>query len=136
MTNLLVYPIVIPLVTAALAIVTQNKGRAQRIIGLIGVTVQLVVAAILFWQITRNGFLVLNMGGWEAPFGIVLVADYLSAIMIMISALLGFIVALYSMADIDEQRNKFGFYPFLNRSEEHTSELQSRCYLVFRLLLE
>ena len=114
MTNLLVYPIVIPLVTAALAIVTQNKGRAQRIIGLIGVTVQLVVAAILFWQITRNGFLVLNMGGWEAPFGIVLVADYLSAIMIMISALLGFIVALYSMADIDEQRNKFGFYPFLH----------------------
>src|SRR5690625_434883 len=114
MTNLLVYPIVIPLVTAALAIVTQNKGRAQRIIGLIGVTVQLVVAAILFWQITRNGFLVLNMGGWEAPFGIVLVADYLSAIMIMISALLGFIVALYSMADIDEQRNKFVFYPFLH----------------------
>src|SRR5690625_3191533 len=54
------------------------------------------------------------MGGWEAPFGIVLVADYLSAIMIMISALLGSIVALYSMADIDEQRNKFGFYPFLH----------------------
>src|SRR5690625_5811790 len=113
MTNLLVYPIVIPLVTAALAIVTQNKGRAQRIIGLIGVTVQLVVAAILFWQITRNGFLVLNMGGWEAPFGIVLVADYLSAIMFMISAILGSFVALYYHVTIDDYRYIIGLYMYL-----------------------
>src|SRR2546426_7516247 len=30
----------------------------------------------------------------------------------------------------------FGFTPFVNRSEEHTSELQSPCNLVCRLLLE
>lgn len=114
MTNLLVYPIIVPLITAALAITTHKNSRVQRIFGLAGVTVQLVVAVILLWQIARHDFLVMNMGGWEAPFGIVLVADYLSAIMIMISALLGFVIALYSMADIDEQRNKFGFYPFLH----------------------
>src|SRR3712207_9269397 len=35
-----------------------------------------------------------------------------------------------------EQAREAGWAPYLDRSEEHTSELQSRQYLVCRLLLE
>src|SRR3712207_7431702 len=35
-----------------------------------------------------------------------------------------------------EVRLRSGYFPFTERSEEHTSELQSRQYLVCRLLLE
>lgn len=114
MINLLVYPIIIPMVTAALAILTQNSTRLQRWLGLTGTIAQLMVSVILMWQVIEQGVVVVNLGSWEAPYGIVLVADYLSAIMIMISALLGFVVALYSLADIDKKKNKFGFYPFLH----------------------
>src|SRR3712207_8426161 len=39
-------------------------------------------------------------------------------------------------AGITETEGRFYFYNFSIRSEEHTSELQSRQYLVCRLLLE
>src|SRR5256885_11144086 len=35
-----------------------------------------------------------------------------------------------------ERFRAFGYTPFIRRSEEHTSELQSPCNLVCRLLLE
>lgn len=114
MTNLLVFPIIIPMITAALAIVTHKSTRLQRWFGLGGMIVQFIVAIVLMNQIVEHGILTANMANWEAPFGIVLVADYLSGIMLLISALLGTVVAVYSLADIDEQRNKFGFYPFLH----------------------
>src|SRR3712207_7094256 len=44
-----------------------------------------------------------------------------------------------ALAVVDEEGNFLGFVPphrLLARSEEHTSELQSRQYLVCRLLLE
>lgn len=114
MINLLVYPIIIPMLTAALAIITQRSTKLQHWLGLTGMFAQLIVSVILMQQVVEQDIITLSLGSWEAPFGIVLVADYLSAIMIMISALLGFVVALYSLVDIDKKRNKFGFYPFLH----------------------
>ncbi len=53
------------------------------------------------------------MGNWEAPFGITLVSDLLSAIMVLITSIIGFTTAIYSLATIDTDREKFGYYPLL-----------------------
>lgn len=114
MTSLLVFPIIIPMITAAVAVMTSKSVKLQRRLGLLGMAVQVVVSIALLLSVASHGILVEEMANWAAPFGIVLVADFLSAIMVMISAVLGLIVAIYSLADIDETRESFGYYPFLH----------------------
>jgi multicomponent Na+:H+ antiporter subunit D len=48
------------------------------------------------------------MGQWAAPFGITLVADYLSAVMVVITAITALAVAVYALSDIDEARGGAG----------------------------
>jgi multicomponent K+:H+ antiporter subunit D len=55
--------------------------------------------------------LVYEIGNWPAPFGIVLVADRLSALMLSLTALLGLAVALYASQGRD-LRSRF-FHPLL-----------------------
>lgn len=50
-------------------------------------------------------------GGWPAPFGITWVVDLLSAIMLVLAGLMALAVAVYAVADIDDQRQSLGYHP-------------------------
>jgi multicomponent Na+:H+ antiporter subunit D len=54
------------------------------------------------------------MGNWRAPFGITLVADLLSAIMVVLAGVSGFAVAIYSIGNLDEPRERFGYWPLFH----------------------
>jgi multicomponent Na+:H+ antiporter subunit D len=54
------------------------------------------------------------MGDWPAPFGITLVADLFSAIMVVLAGIIGLGVAIYSIASIDARREAYGYYALLN----------------------
>lgn len=56
-----------------------------------------VVAGLLLWQVSLNEVLVLRVGGWPAPYGITLVADLLSASMVLVSCVIGLAVAIYAI---------------------------------------
>jgi multicomponent Na+:H+ antiporter subunit D len=62
----------------------------------------------------QNGIQVSQMDNWPAPFGVTMVADLLSAIMVTLTGLVGLSVAVYSLASIDPQREAFGYYPLLH----------------------
>jgi multicomponent Na+:H+ antiporter subunit D len=111
MTLLLVLPILVPLVTAALSLLARCRPAVQRGLSLAGAAVLLVVAVLLLRAVDREGILVVQIGNWPAPFGITLVADLLSAIMVVLAAVTGFAVLLYSLASIDSGREAFGYYP-------------------------
>lgn len=114
MTHLVVLPIIIPLVTAGLAVLTRKSGTLQRWLGVMGMIAQIIISVLLLWQVMDHGILATQMGNWAAPFGITLVADLLSAIMVVITAIMGFAVAVYSLADIDKTRESYGYYPLLH----------------------
>ncbi len=114
MNGLLVLPVVIPLITATLALLFRKSSAMQRWIGVAGMAVLLVSVAMLFRDVYGDGIQVLQLGTWEAPFGITLVADMLSMLMLGISAVMGLIIAIYSIYDIDKQREQFGYYPLLH----------------------
>src|SRR5699024_7554823 len=54
----------------------------------------------------------------------------------MTLVILFFLIYFASKFQLERRRHEFGMYLMLGRSEEHTSELQSRFDLVCRLLLE
>lgn len=54
------------------------------------------------------------MGSWPAPFGITLVADLFSALMVLVAAIIHFAVTLYSLGTMDMRREAYGYYTLLN----------------------
>ena len=54
----------------------------------------------------------MQMGNWPAPFGIVLVADGLTAIMLTLSAILTATTVFYAMGTLD-QRSRMNYFPLL-----------------------
>jgi multicomponent Na+:H+ antiporter subunit D len=113
LNNLLLLPIFIPLVAAALALLAWQNRRAQRVIGVLGAAGLLIAALVQLLVVSDQGMLALQVGDWPAPFGITLVADLLSAIMVAITGLMGLVVVVYSLASIDRARESFGYYPLL-----------------------
>lgn len=113
LNNLLLLPMFVPLVASALALLAWQNRRAQRIIGVMGAVALFVVSLGLLLVVNQQGIIALQVGNWPAPFGITLVADLLSAIMVAITGLMGLVVVIYSLASIDPARESFGYYPLL-----------------------
>jgi multicomponent Na+:H+ antiporter subunit D len=114
MTVLLVLPIVIPLATAAITLIAWRSYRMQRVVPVAGGLALLAAGAALLWAVAARGILVLQLGNWPAPFGVTLVADLFSALMVAVTGLMGASIAIYSLAAIDETREHFGYHPLLH----------------------
>jgi multicomponent Na+:H+ antiporter subunit D len=111
MTLVVALPILIPLGTGTVCILCWGRVGLQRIVGVVSGVVNLAVALGLLWHVRSEGILVSMMGNWPPPFGIALVADLLSTIMVVLSATMGLTVLLYSFGDIDRSREQWGYYP-------------------------
>jgi multicomponent Na+:H+ antiporter subunit D len=74
----------------------------------------LLFSLTLLYAVAKHGVLSDQMGSWQAPMGITLIADLFSAILIAVTALVGLAVAVYSFIDIDESRANGGFHTFLH----------------------
>lgn len=97
--NLAVLPILLPMVTGALCILWIHPSRARRIFVTFSAAVQVAVALWLV-SITLGGErLVLAVGGWAAPYGISLVVDALTALMLALSTITGLAALLFTWAE-------------------------------------
>lgn len=110
---LLLLPILIPFVTAALALLFWRRRRIQRALALVGSVGLLLSALALLMVVWRNGIQVVQLGNWPAPFGITFVADLLSAIMTVLGGIIAVAVVIFSGASVDRIRERFGYYPLL-----------------------
>jgi multicomponent Na+:H+ antiporter subunit D len=110
---LLVLPIIIPLVTAAASLLVWRSRRVRRCLAAAGTLGLLVSGLLLLRLVSENGIQATQIGNWPAPFGITLVADQFSAIMVALAGFMGSAVVVYSLASIDLKREAFGYYPLL-----------------------
>ncbi|MET7469521.1 Na+/H+ antiporter subunit D [Micromonospora sp. NPDC005686] len=97
MTALVPLPVVVPLLGAALTLLLSGRPGLQRWISVLCLSSVLVVAAALLVEAYRFGPVVVHVGGWPAPAGIVLVADQLAALMVLVSSAVTLCVLLYSI---------------------------------------
>ncbi|MCC6556900.1 MAG: Na+/H+ antiporter subunit D [Polyangiaceae bacterium] len=108
---LLALPILIPLATAITALLAAPRRAVQRAIGLAGSAALLAAALLLFGDVWRRGALATQAGGWPAPFGVTLVADTLSAVMVALSALIGLAVTVYARGSPEIDAEAAGYDP-------------------------
>jgi multicomponent K+:H+ antiporter subunit D len=101
--HLIVIPILLPLTSAAVMLLLDERRRAVK--GGIGMatTVALLITSIVLLRLADmmppgSGVRTYQLGNWPAPFGIVLVLDRLSALMLVLTSVLGIAALLYSLA--------------------------------------
>ena len=114
MNTVVAWPIFIPLLSGVITLMFWRSRRWQRRLTLLGTALLLIASIALLLRTWQDGFVVLQPGSWPAPFGITLVADLLSAIMVVITGLLGFGIAIYSQSTIPSGHEKFGYHPLLH----------------------
>ncbi|TDW29574.1 Na+/H+ antiporter subunit D [Cryobacterium psychrophilum] len=96
--NVLVPLIVaLPLLGAAMALVLGKRREPQILVSVAVLVAVAVISAILLVLVDRGGPAVVHVGNWNAPWGIVLVVDRLSAIMLLVSALMLLGVLLFAV---------------------------------------
>ena len=102
---LVTLPVLLPMLGAATRVVVSRRASAQRVIGVVTLTLVCVVAAVLLVAADANGPDVAELGGWSAPLGLVLVADRMSALLLLISTVVTLAVLVYA---IDQRISDYG----------------------------
>lgn len=108
---LVVWPVAVPLLGAALAVALWTRPQAQMTIGFVAIGLQLVAGLALLQHVWINGPLAMSMGGWPAPFGIALAADTLGAGLTVVASVVALAVLVYSLTDTNLEHRRAGFVP-------------------------
>ncbi|HSW68220.1 MAG TPA: hypothetical protein VLH16_06545, partial [Bacteroidales bacterium] len=111
---LVIAPILLPLLSAIVVTIFWFNRRIQSTLNLVGSTGLFIIGIILFDEVWTNGTQAVQVGQWPAPFGITIVADMFSAVMILLTGLVAFVMAIYSTVVIDRRRKQFGYYSLIN----------------------
>ena len=114
MNSLIALPILIPLFVGAACVVVWRYVSAQRILTLAGSIVYLAVAVVLLERVASEGIQAVQKGAWIAPFGITIVADMFSAVMIATTGVVTLVIVVYSLGSMDRDREAWGYYPLFN----------------------
>ncbi|MBA2238581.1 MAG: monovalent cation/H+ antiporter subunit D [Lysobacter sp.] len=108
MAHLPLLAVLVPLSTAALMLLVERRGiLAQRALGWTGMALLLAVAVALVARADRGGIDMVLLGDWPARLGIALVADRLSALMVLTTALLATASLLYASTGWDRRALHF-----------------------------
>ena len=105
LTSLPAVAVLLPILGAALSVIGSRSARLQRLVGIVVLALVSAIAAVLLVAADRGGPVVTELGGWPAPIGIVLVADRLSALLLLISTLVTLAVLVYA---IDQRISDYG----------------------------
>jgi len=104
-TALIALPVLLPILGAAITVIGSRSPTLQRMVGVVVLLAVSVIAVVLLVESDARGPLVAELGGWAAPVGISLVADRLSALLLLVSALVTLAVLVYA---IDQRIADYG----------------------------
>lgn len=110
MNNMVIFPILLPFISGILLLFFRNL-KIQRVFSVISLTAGILLALYLIGDIQANGIRSLDVSSWAAPFGITIVADMLSSILVLTTNVIALCVVIYSFNSIGKEREQFYYYP-------------------------
>lgn len=115
MNHLLVVPVLLPLLTGVLLILFTGRSLALiRALSLISSLALVLVCVGLLVEASNGQIQIYALGNWAPPFGIVLVLDRLSALMLIVTSVLAALSLLYAIRNNDQPGdNLHGLVHFL-----------------------
>lgn len=113
MNNLIVLPILIPAFSGIVFILLRNHIKLQRHLSLYVTAITAAASLMLVQAVSHNGIQVLGMGGWAAPYGIVLVADMFASILVLTTSIVSFACIWFAFRSIGSGCEAYFFYPLV-----------------------
>jgi multicomponent Na+:H+ antiporter subunit D len=111
MINLLLFPIIIPFFFAIILLFFKENVVVQRTLAVVGLTLGLLASLFLVAKVKADGIQTITLGSWPAPFGISMVSDMFSAILVTTTILITLLIVIYSFSSIGVERERFFYYP-------------------------
>ena len=115
--NRIILLVIIPLVAGLISIALINRKTLSRLVGVLSYTMMLGLALSLVLKITsapeEQSVLVSQMGGWTAPFGITIVFDSLSGLLICAASAVGLGAYIHSFSVMDPRTERRYYHPLM-----------------------
>jgi multicomponent Na+:H+ antiporter subunit D len=112
--NQITATILIHLFTAILQLAFWTKTVTQRVLSIAGCLIALGFSIHLFSKVFHGSILTMNAANWEAPFGIVFVADLLSTTLVLLTAIAALAVSIFSAVGVGKPRMLYGYFPIFH----------------------
>ncbi|MEN8893985.1 monovalent cation/H+ antiporter subunit D [Planktotalea arctica] len=107
MTHWIIAPVILPALLAPFIVLAARYHIGiQRAFSVAGVLALIGIALSLVFQTSDGSVLLYQLGDWAAPFGIVLVGDRLSTMMVLLTAVLALFVLLYAIGSGWDDRGR------------------------------
>ncbi|MEM7613929.1 MAG: monovalent cation/H+ antiporter subunit D, partial [Pseudomonadota bacterium] len=107
MTHWIILPVMLPAILAPFIVLAARYHMGiQRAFSVAGVVALVATAAGLAWQASDGTVTLYQLGDWAAPFGIVLVGDRLSTLMVLLTSVLALFVLLYAIGSRWDERGR------------------------------
>lgn len=105
MQHLPILPILLPMLAAVFMLLPplSNSITRQRFFAVTIMIIIVITSALLLMTSHQQGIQMYILGGWQPPFGIALVADRLSTMMVLLTSILSLGALLYACAGDDKQ---------------------------------
>ena len=113
MSQLVVLPLIVPFIVALLSIALRKTNYSD-LVAVSGSLAYLGAVIMLSRRVLVEGPVTLQAGGWPAPFGITLIADSLSVLMLLLTSAVFVAVNIYSSGFIGQKGKRNGYYTFLH----------------------
>ncbi len=113
MNNIIVLPLIIPIMTAVILVFLRRDVVLQRIIALTTMIFVIGISILLLQFIQTDGILKIDFSGWLPPFGILFVADSFSILMVTTSSIVASICLIYAFSTIGNRHEDMFFYPLV-----------------------
>ncbi|GEM65758.1 cation:proton antiporter [Sphingobacterium faecium NBRC 15299] len=112
--NQIIATVLVHLFIAILQLGFWRKTVPQRVLSIGGSFISLIFAIKLFTKVFNGDILIMHAANWEAPFGIVFVADLLSSTLVLLTAIAALAVSIFSATGIGRQRILYGYFPIFH----------------------
>jgi multicomponent Na+:H+ antiporter subunit D len=112
MSNLVILPILIPLLAGILLVFINKRLAIVRAAVKLTTIFNLFITIYVGYVVFSSGTIVLETGGWIAPYGIIMVADKLAILLVITTNIIAIACAFYAFQSLDRQREQFYFYSF------------------------
>ncbi|MCM3712768.1 Na+/H+ antiporter subunit D [Halalkalibacter oceani] len=113
MNNLIIAPLLIPLLTGVILLFLRKHIVAQKVLSMLSGLAIIATSGVLLGDVLTNGVGSYQLGGWQPPFGIVLVADSLSVLLVLFSSIILVATTLFTYKGLDLERKNYYYYPLV-----------------------
>jgi multicomponent Na+:H+ antiporter subunit D len=125
MSSLVIIPVLVALVTAVATLGVRFAPRLQQALSLSGAVAYFAATLVLARSVLTGAspdpssgegaaVLVYQLSGWEAPFGITLVADALAVFFLLIAGIVAVAASAYAVRSLDAVGQRVSFHPLFH----------------------